>query len=248
MSENQNAIKEETVTYEAGGKTMRGFMAYQEGTAKRPAVIVVHEWWGLTEYPKMRARELAKLGYVAFAVDMFGGGDTATTTQQAQKMAGAFYTDPQLGKSRLDAGINFIKGNDRVDTSKLAAIGYCFGGSMVINGAKLGSDLDGVVSFHGGLQGPKPLKKEMVKAKFLVLNGEADSMVPADQVANFKKEMTGAGLAYEFHSFPNAKHAFTNPASTANGEKFKIDIAYNKEADMQSWQMMKDFLSRIFAN
>jgi dienelactone hydrolase len=147
---------------------MNGLIVYNDKVQdRRPAVLVVHEWWGMNDYSKRRARELAKLGYVAMAVDMFGDGQTANNPDEAMKLAGPFYSDPQMGKQRLEAAIAKLKMDPHVDTTKIAAIGYCFGGSIVLNAAKLGTDLAGVVSFHGGLAGPAP-DKNAIKAKFLV--------------------------------------------------------------------------------
>src|SRR2546423_6148994 len=171
-------IKEESVIYSAGGTTMKGYLYYDENkTGRRPAVLVVHEWWGLTDYPRMRAKQLAQLGYVAMAVDMYGNGKTAATPDEAQKMATPFYKNPQLAKTRLDAALAKVKGFAQTDTTNIAAIGYCYGGYVVLNAVKLGENLKGVVSFHGDLSGVAPDKK-LLKAKILVCHGAADKFVP----------------------------------------------------------------------
>jgi len=239
-------LKEETVTYTAGGVTMNGYVVYdatKEG--KRPGVLVVHEWWGLNDYPKMRARKLAELGYIAMAVDMYGNGKTADNPDDAGKMAGPFYQDPQMAKARFDAALNKFKSYSQVDTNNLAAIGYCFGGGIVLNMARLGENLNGVVSFHGSLVGT-PADKNLLKAKILVCHGAADQFVKPEEVARFKKQMDSIGADYTFKQYPNASHAFTNPNATPVGQKFKIPIAYNGAADSASWSDMKDFFAKIF--
>lgn len=209
------AIKEETVAYKGDGVTMKGFLAYDSAnTAKRPAVLIVPEWWGLTDYPKMRARELAKMGYVAFAMDMYGDGKVAEDPGAANKAAEPFYKNPQKAKARIDAALAQIKSMSQTDTSKLAAIGYCFGGGMVLNAARLGENVKGTVSFHGMLIGT-PAKKELLRSKILVCHGEADQFVKPGEVAAFKKQMDSIGADYTFKSYPNANHAFTNPEASS---------------------------------
>ena len=239
------AIKEEPVTYSVDGKNFKGYVTYDSNQqGKRPAVLVVHEWWGLNDYPRSRAKQLAQLGYIAMAVDMYGDGKTGEDPKTAQELATPFYKDPTLSKTRLDAAINKLKTFPQTDTSKMAAIGYCYGGFIVLNAAKLGADLKGVVSFHGDLSGV-PVNKNLLKAKILVCHGEADQFVNP-QVAAFKKSMDSAGVDYTFKSYPNATHAFTNPAATENGKKFKMPIEYNAAADTASWNDMKAFFAKIF--
>jgi dienelactone hydrolase len=239
------AIKEEPVTYTIDGKNYNGYVTYdstQQG--KRPAVLVVHEWWGLTDYPRSRAKQLAQLGYIAMAVDMYGDGKTGEDPKTAQELATPFYKDPTLSKTRLDAATNKLKTFPQTDSSKMAAIGYCFGGFVVLNAAKLGSDLKGVVSFHGDLSGV-PVNKNLLKAKILVCHGEADQFVNPE-VPAFKKSMDSAGVDYTFKSYPNATHAFTNPAATEKGKKYSMPIEYNAAADTASWNDMKTFFAKIF--
>ncbi len=240
-------LVEEEVSYVANGDTMKGFVAYSpvfEG--KRPAILVVPEWWGNNDYSRMRARMLAQLGYIAMAVDMYGDGKIATTPQEAQQLAGALYKDPQLAKVRIEAAVKKLLSYPEADPTKLAAIGYCFGGSMVLNAAKEGMDFKGVVSFHGGLSGGVMAKKGAVKAKILVCHGGADKFSTQADIDNFKKNLDEAGATYTFKVYPGATHAFTNPASTEVGKKFNMPIEYNKAADEQSWQDMKDFFKTIF--
>lgn len=239
-------IKEESVVYTDKGDTLRGFIAYDESiTTKRPAILIVPEWWGLTDYPKMRARELAKLGYIAMALDMYGNGKIAEDPKTALAYAMPWYKDPVAAQRRIEAAAAVVKSNAVTDTAQLVAIGYCFGGSMVLNAAKLGSDFKGVMSFHGGLEGGVVPQKGLTKAKIFVANGEADTFVPAEQIATFKKQLDSVGAPYTFKQYPGALHAFTNPESTENGKKFNMPIAYNAAADTASWKDMQDFFKTI---
>ena len=239
-------IKEEAVSYTADTITANGFVVYDKNKeGKRPAVLVVHEWWGLGEYARSRAKQLAELGYIAMAVDMYGNGRTAEDPGGAQTLATPFYMNPQLAKTRLDAAITKLKTYAQTDTSKMAAIGYCFGGFVVLNAAKLGADLKGVVSFHGNLLGA-PVNKDLLKANVLVCHGEADNFVPPAEVNAFKKSMDSINAGYTFKSYPNAVHAFTNPKATETGKKFNMPVAYNASADSTSWNDMKTFFAKIF--
>jgi dienelactone hydrolase len=240
------AIKEETVTYNLDSLTMIGFVAYDSSSdKKRPVVLVIHEWWGINDYTRSRVRQLAEMGYLAMAADMYGNGATADNPELAGTMATPFYKDPQMAKARFDAALAKIKTFPVANVSQVAAIGYCFGGTQVINMAKLGEDLNGVVSFHGNLAGV-PADKNLLKAPILVCHGNDDQFVKADEVALFKKQMDSIGASYTFRSYPGATHAFSNPNATATGEKFKIPIAYNAAADTASWNDMKDFFGKIF--
>ncbi|MGN6420465.1 MAG: dienelactone hydrolase family protein [Pseudobacter sp.] len=239
-------IREETVVYTDKGDTLQGFIAYDESiTTKRPAVLIVPEWWGLTEYPRMRARELAKLGYVAMAVDMYGKGRVAEDPKTAGQYAMVWYRDPAAAQRRIEAAAAVVKGNAATDSSKLLAIGYCFGGSMVLNAAKLGSDFKGVMSFHGALEGGVVPQKGLTKARIFVANGESDTFVSAEQIATFKKQLDSVGAPYTFKQYPGALHAFTNPDATETGRKFNMQVAYNAAADTASWKDMQDFFNSI---
>jgi len=240
------ALKEETVTIRADSANLVSLLVYNDSIrTRRPAVIVVPEWWGLTEYPKMRARELAKLGYVALALDMYGDGKTAAAPDSATAWSDPFYKSPEKAKARIDAAIAALKANPRVDTANIAAIGYCFGGGIVLNTARLGDDLKGVVSFHGALLGT-PARKDLLRTKILVCYGNADQFESPAHVATFKKQMDSIGASYTFIGYDSAMHAFTNPAATALGIKFKLPIAYNAKADSASWNDMKNFFNTLF--
>jgi dienelactone hydrolase len=240
------SFKEENITYTGDSITMNGYVVYDESSdKKRPAVLVVHEWWGLNDYPKMRARELAKLGYVAFAIDVYGNGKTADNPDSAGKYAMPFYQDPQKTKVRIDAAIAKIKTYAQVDAANIAAVGYCFGGGVLLNTVRLGDELKGVVSFHGSLNGT-PVNKDLLKSKILVCHGAVDPFVPQKEVDQFKKQMDSIGASYTFKAYDSAVHAFTNPNATAMGEKFKIPIKYNAAADSASWNDMKIFFGDLF--
>ena len=239
-------LKEENVSYKLDSLTMKGFVVYDENIkGKRPAILVVPEWWGLNEYAKRRAKELATLGYLAMAVDMYGNGQQADNPELAGKLAGPFYENPAMAKAHFDAAVNKLKEYKEADTANMAGIGYCFGGGMLLNFARMGQGLKGVVSFHGSLIGT-PADKNLLKAKILVLHGDDDKFVPAAQVAAFKKQMDSIGATYTFKSYPGATHAFTNPDATAMGEKFKMPIAYNAAADSASWIEVKTFFTGLF--
>jgi len=240
-------IKEETVIYTADGVTMKGFVAYDENIkGKRPAILVVPEWWGLNDYAKMRVRKLAELGYIAMAADMFGDGKVATDPTEAQTLTGPFYKDPRLAKTRMDAAAKKLSEYSQADQSNVAAIGYCFGGYIALNYAKLGADLKGVVSFHGGMGGVA-VNKQLMKAKVLVCQGGSDKFVSQKDVDKFKHQLDSIGTDNTVKVYANATHAFTNPDATATGKKFNMPIEYNADADRDSWNDMKMFFGRVFS-
>ncbi len=238
------AIKEEPVSYTAGGVTMNGYITYDSARqGRRPIVLILPEWWGLTDYPRMRARMLAEMGYLAVAVDMYGNGKLANTPQEAGKASEAFYNDLPMAKERIDAALAKAASYPQADTTKTVAIGYCFGGFLALNYAKMGAPVKGVVSFHGDLRGVPPQKG--TQAQFLVCHGGADDFVPQPQVDAFRKSMDSAGLNYTFKVYDNATHAFTNPNATEKGIEVNLPIRYNGAADTASWNDMKAFFNRI---
>ncbi|MCY7290587.1 MAG: dienelactone hydrolase family protein [Ferruginibacter sp.] len=241
------SIKAESIDYTGDGVTMKGFVAYNDALSSlRPVVIIVPEWWGICDYTKDRAKQLAALGYLAFAVDFYGEGKTAETPDQAGKLARPFYAPgSNLAQKRFEAALAKIKTYPQADTANIAAIGYCFGGAMVLNMAKIGEPLKGVVSFHGNLVGV-PVNKELLKAAILVCHGEIDQFVPAAEVATFKKQMDSIGANYTFKSHANATHAFTNPMADEKAKKYSMPIAYNAAADTASFNEMKMFFNKIF--
>jgi|WetSurMetagenome_2_1015567.scaffolds.fasta_scaffold142555_2 dienelactone hydrolase len=243
----QAAVTGNTVTYVANGDTLKGYIAYDDKTTDpRPGILVVHEWWGNNDYSRHRADMLAQLGYIAFALDMFGNGKQASNPDDAKKFVMDVTGKPGLMESRFRAALEQLRQNKLVDASRLGAIGYCFGGGVVLGMARRGLPLNAVVSFHGGLASPKPVDKGAVKGSLLVCNGAADTFVSAEEIKNFKSEMTNAGVKFTFIDYPDAVHAFTNPNATELGKKFNLGIAYNEKADKKSWEDMKNFFTKIF--
>ena len=235
------------VDYSAQGVVMKGYLAYDESiTGKRPGVLVVHEWWGLNDYARKRARMLAELGYTALAVDMYGDGKQAMHPDDAKAFSSELMKNFDVGKARFVAAMEFLKQQASVDPSRIAAIGYCMGGGVVLHMARQGVELKGVASFHGSLTAVKPAQSGVIKAKILVLNGGADKFITPEQIEAFKQEMKAAGADFQFISYPGALHSFTNPEATELGKKFDMPVAYNAKADKESWDEMKNFLSTIF--
>ncbi|HAR45246.1 MAG: dienelactone hydrolase [Nitrospirae bacterium GWC2_57_13] len=240
-------IKGEEVTYSSGGVTMKGYLAFNPAVkGKRPGVLVVHEWWGHNEYARERARMLAELGYTALAVDMYGEGKQAMHPTDAGKFAGALFQQFNVAKARFSAAMDLLKKHETVNPGKIAAVGYCFGGGMVLNMARQGLDLKGVASFHGSLSAVQPAKPGVVKGKVLVLHGSEDKMTTEKDVAAFKKEMKDAGVDMTFIAYPGALHAFTNPMADEYAKKFDIPLGYSADADKKSWNELKYFLKKIF--
>lgn len=240
------AIAGQEVTYTANGTTLKGYIAHPAaGGGKRPGVLVVHEWWGNNDYTRKRADMLAQLGYVAIAIDMYGDGKLADHPKDAGAFSGEVRKNMDVAEKRFRAAMSLLQSQPDVDRDRIAAIGYCFGGGIVLEMARRGVDLDGVVSFHGSLPTQTPAKAGGVKAKVLVLNGEADSFIKPEQIDAFKKEMAAAGVDYRFINYPGAVHAFTNPDATENGKKFNIPLAYDANADKQSWDEMQKFLTTV---
>jgi dienelactone hydrolase len=243
----QAAIKGGEVEYKAGNTVHKGYLVYDDAvTGKRPGVLVVHEWWGHNEHARNSARKLAEAGYVALALDMYGSGKTADHPDNAKQFMQALTGDAKVVRRRFDAALNALKRHKTVDRQRVAAIGYCMGGIIVLNMAREGANLAGVASFHGSLGTSSPAKPGKVKAKVLVLTGADDPFVPAEQVDAFKKEMDAARADYKVVSYPNAKHSFTNPEADALGTKFNMPFAYNAEADKQSWAELQSFLKTVF--
>jgi dienelactone hydrolase len=240
-------IKAETVLYTAQGQVMKGYLAFDENLkGPRPGILVVHEWWGLNDYARMRARMLAELGYTALALDMYGNDKVAAHPADAQEFSSELMQNFAIAKARFLAGMELLKEKPFVDPTRIAAIGYCFGGGIVLNMARQGVDLKGVVSFHGSLTAVQPAQPGTIKARILVLAGGADKVVPPEQVAAFKKEMETAQADYQVIIYPGAMHSFTNPEADKLAKEFHLPIGYNAEADRKSWEAMKQFLTEIF--
>ncbi len=241
-------VKSEIITsdveYKIGDVTLQGYVAYDNSNpGKRPGVLIVHQWKGLTEYEMMRARQLAELGYFAFAVDIYGKGIRPTTSEEAGKLAGKYSGDRALFRERLVAGLDEMKMQPLVDVNNIAAIGYCFGGGGVLELARTGADLKGVVSFHGSLKNPNPQDAQNIKGRVLVQHGAIDPNVPEEDVVAFKKEMEDAKVDYVLTEYSGAVHSFTMPSAGSDVSK---GSAYNENADKRSWDAMKKFFEEIF--
>lgn len=237
------------VEYRAGDTVLKGYLALNPALkGKRPAVLVVHEWWGHNEYARKRARMLAEQGYVALAVDMFGDGKTAQHPDDAGKFAAEVMKNKTVGEARFNAALEFVKKQPQVDPTRIAAIGYCFGGGVVLHMARMGADLKGVASFHGSLATDAPAQPGTIKAKILVFNGDADKMIPPEQVAAFKEEMTRAAADFRYVGYPGVMHSFTNPDADSYAKKFNLPLAYNRKADKDSWKQALKFLREVFKN
>lgn len=246
-SANAKVVTKE-IDYKEGTTTMKGMVAFDDSIkGKRPGVLIVHEWWGHNKHARDKAKMLAGEGYVAFAVDMYGGGKTADHPDTAGKFSSAVASNMPLAKARFEAAMNTLKGQANVEKDKIAAMGYCFGGGIVLNMARQGVDLKGVTSFHGSIATKNPAKKGDIKASIRVFNGAVDPFVKAEQIAALKKEMKNAGVDFEFVNYPGAKHSFTNPAANEIGKKFNLPLEYNAKADKDSWQKNLEFLKQIFA-
>jgi dienelactone hydrolase len=237
-------VQTKEVTYKQGDTELQGFFAWDAAAnGKRPGVLVVHEWWGHNQHARNQAIRLAKAGYVGFALDMFGKGKVTTHPQDAQAFATEAMKDPQAMKARFLAALDVLKKDPHVDPSRIAAVGYCFGGGVALAMARQGVDLAAVTTFHGALATQQPAAPGAVKPRLLILTGADDPMVGADQVAAFKKEMDAAGAKYEVVTEPHAKHGFTNPDADKVGV---AGLGYNAEADKDAWDRAMKFFGEVF--
>ena len=239
------ALVEKDVTYEHQGTTLEGYHAYDDSiSTARPSILIVHQWTGLTDYEKSRSKQLAALGYNVFALDIYGKG-IRPQPPEAGTEAGKYKGDRELFRSRLIAGLEVLKNDPKTNPDKIAAIGYCFGGTGVLELARSGADIDGVVSFHGGLGAADGMTadKATLKARILVCHGADDPFVPAAEVTAFEKEMREANADWQFIAYGNAVHAFTQKMAGDDNSK---GAAYNEKADHRSWQAMQQFFAEIF--
>jgi dienelactone hydrolase len=249
ISANQHVAAEvqtKSIEYRDGGVSLQGFLAWDATSdQRRPGVLVVHEWWGLNDYARGRATQLAELGYVAFALDMYGKGKVTEHPKQAGQWATTIRKNADAWRARARAGLKILKQQDQVDPNRLAAIGYCFGGSTVLQLAFGGDDLRGVVSFHGSLPVPTADEAARTKSRLLVCHGAADRFIPAEQIGKFQQALDEGGVDWQMVYYAGAKHSFTNPGADAKN----IDgIGYNKKADQRSWGHMQAFFDEIFAD
>lgn len=241
------AIQSREVNYNVQGVTLKGYIAYDDAIkGPRPGILVVHEWWGHNEYARKRARMLAQKGYTALALDMYGDGKQAHHPDQASKFSGEIRQNMPLAQARFDAALDLLKKEKTVDATQVGAIGYCFGGSVVLEMARIGEPLAAAISFHGSLETQRPAEPGRVKARIASFTGEADPMIPQAQVAAFRQEMDKAGVNYKVVTYPGAKHAFTNPNADGYGKKFNLPLAYNAAADKASWKEALAFLAEAF--
>ncbi|MEO6182521.1 MAG: dienelactone hydrolase family protein [Verrucomicrobiota bacterium] len=243
MGPAQAEIKTKTVEYKQGDATLEGFHAYDDSIGgKRPAVLIVHQWKGLGDYEKKRAEMLAKLGYNVLAADIYGKGIRPATPKEAGAQAGKYKSDRALLRERVKAGLEALRKDERTDPKKVAAIGYCFGGTTVLELARSGADVSGVVSFHGGLGTPNPADAKNIKGKVLALHGADDPHV-RPEVPGFEDEMRQAGVDWQLVSYGGAVHSFTDWNAGNDNSK---GAAYNEKADKRSWEAMKEFFAEIF--
>ena len=237
------AIKEEPITYKDGDTTLNGFVVYDDAVkAKRPGIVVVHEWWGITPHVRGEARKFAEQGYTAFVADMYAG-KTADNPSDASGLMKGLMGSPAGMQSRFNAAYAALAKHPTVDASRMAASGYCMGGAVALNMARAGADLVAVVAFHANLGTPGQEAPGKIKAKILVLNGADDPFVKPDSIEAFKKEMEAAKVDYRFINYPGAVHAYTNPDATAKGKQFNLPLAYNAQVDGQAKSEAGKFLA-----
>jgi dienelactone hydrolase len=239
-------MKTEDIDYRDGDTSLSGVLAYDEGVeGKRPGILVVHEAWGLGGHVIERAKMLAKLGYVAFAVDMYGDRRQVADLPAAMELIGGLRSSPEKFRGRIGAALEVLRGLPTVDASRIAGIGFCFGGTTVLELARGGADVSGVVSFHGGLQTTSPAEPGTITAKVLVCTGADDPMIPPQQVVEFEEEMRQSAADWQVISYGGTVHSFTNPDA---GKAVSLPgVAYNEQTDKRSWAAMRAFFDEIFA-
>ena len=236
-------VRTQVVEYAQGDTVLEGYLAYDQSLeGKRPGVLVVHDWMGLKDFDRQKVEELAKMGYVALAADIYGQGVRPQTTDEAREQATIYRSNRQLLRDRARAGLQVLRNHPLSQNNRLAAIGYCFGGSTVLELARSGAEVAGVVSFHGNLDTPNPSDANNIRGKVLVLHGADDPLVPAKQVAAFQEEMRQAGVDWQMISYGGAVHSFTNPKAGSDPSK---GTAYNRDVDKRSWEAMKLFFAEI---
>ena len=237
-------IRNQPIEYRDGPTVLEGYLAYDDATEDlRPGVLIAPEWWGLDDYPKHRAQQLARMGYVAFAIDMYGKGNVTNDPQQAGQWMAPFVKDRSLMRRRAQAGLDVLMGQKYVDPKRVGAIGYCFGGTVALELARSGAPLNGVISFHGGLGRTTDEGPDKITAKVLICQGGDDPLAPVSALPSFMDEMKLANADYQVNVYSGAQHAFTNPAADS---RHIPGIAYNAQADKRSWMAMDDFFAEIF--
>jgi dienelactone hydrolase len=238
-------LEAKVIDYATDNAKMAGYLVNDtEQLGKKPGVLVVHEWWGHNEYARERADKLAELGYVAFAVDMYGDGKKASHPKDAMKFAGEVFGNIEEAKLRFDKALEILKNDPNVDTTRIAAIGYCFGGSVVLSMANAGKDLDAVAAFHAGLQLPIQPSADSMRTKIAVYQGADDPFVSEDDVVKYKASLDKVGATYEYKAYADAVHAFTSKGADSLGQAFELPLAYNAKADSASWADMQQFFEK----
>jgi dienelactone hydrolase len=237
----QAAVQTKNVDYEYDGTKLKGMLAWDDAaTGKRPGVLVVHEFWGLNDYAKERAKKLAALGYVAFACDMYGDGKSTEHPDDARTFAGEVRKNVKVWQGRALAGLKILQDNEHVDAKKIAAIGYCFGGSTCLQLAYSGADVAAIVTFHGALPIPDEAQAKAIKGKILICHGADDSFIPEDTIQKVRAAFAKAGTDYQMIYYANTVHSFTVPDAD---KKMMKGVAYNEKADRRSWQAMRDLFA-----
>lgn len=244
-TEVQAKLVTKTVEYQQNGTVCKGFLAYDDDfKGKRPGVVVVHEYWGLNDFARKKAEQLAGLGYAALAADIYGNGTVTKDPKEAARLAGELRGNKPLLRARVQAALKALAANPLVDSKRLGAIGFCFGGTTVLELAYSGADLAGVVSFHGGLTSPQPDELKGIKPAILVLHGADDPHVKAEDITAFQEAMRQGGIDWQMVYFGDAVHAYMNPEAGSNKS---AGVAYNARVARRSWQYMQDFFKEIFA-
>ncbi|GJL79181.1 MAG: dienelactone hydrolase [Nitrospinaceae bacterium] len=241
-------VKTEEVKYSSGGAQLTGFLAYDDDVVgKRPGILVVHEWWGHNEHAKNKARKLARMGYTAFALDMYGDGKLADHPEKAGEFMNAAFSDWEGSKAKFREAKKTLQAHRTVDPDKIGAIGFCFGGAVSIRMARGGEDLKAVVAFHSALPDQPAIEKDQVKAAILVINGADDGFLKSDAVAAFTKQMVDGNVDFTYRSLKGVRHSFTNPMADEFSKKFNIPaLKYDKQADKTSWRTMHRFFKNVF--
>lgn len=244
--EKEQKFEGREVTYETDSTILRGYVAYDKiNEVKRPGILVVHEWWGHDDYARKRADDLAKLGYVALAVDMYGNGKQLDHPKEAMKFSNNLMQNFDVAKERFNAGMELLKMHKYVDDTKISAVGFCFGGSVALAMANSGSDLDAVAAFHSGIELPV-MPNEDLKARILVQNGAEDAMITAEQEEKFKSALEEINANYNYLTYEGVKHSFTNKAADSIAKKHDLPLAYDKEATEKSWNRMIEFFNETY--
>ena len=241
-----NRVHTETLSIKQGELLSKSYLAYLKDQEPKPGILLFHEFWGLTEHIKHKAAQLAEQSYTVLAPDLYGEGWTAGTAEKATSAMQKIFSDMEKTSKQLTHFLQILKNLKQTDENQTASIGYCMGGTLSLQMARMGLAIDGVVSFHGNLEAHHSIAPGQVKAKILILNGEKDPLVPEEQIQNFKKEMDSTGADYHVIHYPNALHGFTNPQATENGKRFNLPTAYNESAAQASWEEMLKFFKTLF--